>query len=83
MIEPQHWQQAYQRSGPQKPKQNESIRSNAMNTTRLRQVRKAFPQLPGVPACTTRHNRRAWVRSVRGLGNKWLLAEPVTKREAA
>jgi hypothetical protein len=54
-----------------------------MNTTRLRQVRKAFPQLPGVPACTTRHNRRAWVRSVRGLGNKWLLAEPVTKREAA
>lgn len=54
-----------------------------MNTTRLRQVRKAFPMLPNIPTCTTRHNRRAWVRSVRGLGNKWLLAEPVTKQEAA
>ena len=54
-----------------------------MNTTRLRQVRKAFPQLPGVPACTTRHNRRAWVRSVRGLGNKWKWIDMVEKREAA
>ena len=79
----QRWQQAYQRSGPQKPKQNESIRSNEMNTTRLRQVRKAFPQLPGVPACTTRHNRRAWVRSVRGLGNKWKWIDMVEKQEAA
>lgn len=38
---------------------------------------------PNVPASTVRHNRRAWVRAVRGLGDKWLLAEPVAKREAA
>ena len=54
-----------------------------MNTSRLRQVRRAFPHQPNVPASTVRHNRRAWVRAVRGLGDKWLLAEPVAKREVA
>lgn len=54
-----------------------------MNTTRLRQVRNAFPHQPSVPTSTVRHNRLAWVRAVRALGNRWLLAEPVAKREAA
>ncbi len=54
-----------------------------MNTTRLRQVRNAFPSQPSVPTSTVRHNRRAWVRAVRALGNRWLLAEPVAKQEAA
>jgi hypothetical protein len=54
-----------------------------MNATRLRQVRRAFPHIPSVPASTIRHNRRAWIRSIRELGDKWLLAEPVAKREAA
>lgn len=53
-----------------------------MNTTRLRQVRKAFPLLPGVPACTIRHNRRAWVRSVRALGNKWKWVQMIEKAPA-
>ena len=26
-----------------------------------------------------RHNRKAWVRSVLQLGDKWLLAKPVTR----
>jgi len=54
-----------------------------MEITRLKQVRRAFPHLPGVPASTTRYNRRTWVRAVRHLGDKWLLAEPVAKQEAA
>lgn len=28
---------------------------------------------------TTRHNQRAWVRSVLRLGDKWLLANPMNK----
>ena len=31
---------------------------------------------------TNRHNQRAWVRSIRFLGDKWLLAAPITKRSA-
>lgn len=54
-----------------------------MNTTRLRQVRKAYPMLPNIPTCTTRHNRRAWVRSVRVLGNKWKWIDMVEKQEVA
>jgi hypothetical protein len=54
-----------------------------MNTTRLRQVRRAFPHLPGVPASTTRHNRRAWVRVVRQLGDKWVYVRFYQKQEAA
>lgn len=29
-----------------------------------------------------RHNQRAWVRSIRRLGDKWLLAKHVTRRSA-
>ncbi len=54
-----------------------------MNTIRLRQVRKAYPHIPNVPARTIRHNRREWIRSIRELGDKWLLAMPIEKREAA
>jgi len=50
-----------------------------MDTTRLRQVRKAYPHLQGVPARTTRHNRRAWVASIRALGNKWKWVQMVEK----
>lgn len=28
-----------------------------------------------------RHNRKAWVRSVMQLGDKWLLVKPVTRLE--
>jgi hypothetical protein len=32
---------------------------------------------PLVPRRTARHNRKAWVRSVLRLGERWLLAKPV------
>lgn len=31
---------------------------------------------------TNRHNQRQWVRSIRFLGDKWLLAAPIVKRSA-
>ena len=29
---------------------------------------------------TNRHNQRAWVRSIRLLGDKWLLAKPINAK---
>ena len=29
---------------------------------------------------TNRHNQRAWVRSIRFLGDKWLLAKPINAK---
>ncbi len=47
-----------------------------MNTIYLRRVRRNFN-------CgdrkIDRHNQRSWVRSVRYLGDKWLLAKPIAK----
>lgn len=50
-----------------------------MNTTALRYVRRLF-NVQNVPAHTNRHNQRQWVRSIRFLGDKWLLAAPVARR---
>ena len=36
---------------------------------------------PWVPLHTNKYNRRAWLRSVNFLGDRWLLAVPI-KREA-
>jgi hypothetical protein len=52
-----------------------------MNTTRLKHVRRLFAN-PYVPQSTVRHNCRQWVRMVRFLGDKWLLAAP-QRRPAA
>lgn len=49
-----------------------------MNTTRLRQVRRLFNN-PDVPEQHNRAYQRKWVRSVRILGDNWLLAQPVCK----
>lgn len=47
-----------------------------MNTSILVRARKHY-------ACASkeinRHNQRAWVRSLRFLGDKWLLAKPVRR----
>lgn len=51
-----------------------------MNTTLLRRVRRHFSS-DLVPMHVNRANRRAWVRSVRLLGNRWLLAQPVERRQ--
>lgn len=51
-----------------------------MNTRLLSMARRSFCYA-FVPRATQRHNIRAWARSVRYLGNKWLLATPITKGE--
>lgn len=50
-----------------------------MKTTVLRHVRQLF-NVPHVPAHINRHNQRQWVRSIRRLGDKWLLAKPVERK---
>lgn len=49
-----------------------------MNTTHLRRVRRLFWH-DGVPTSTSRHNARQWVKSIRHLGNNWLLAKKVER----
>ena len=51
-----------------------------MNTTALSMARRLF-QIDGVPSHTQRHNIRGWVRSVRHLGDKWLLAKQVERKQ--
>jgi hypothetical protein len=52
-----------------------------VKTQTLKFLRKAF-QHDLVPVKVARHNMRAWVRSVRLLDDKWLLAAPMEKRNA-
>jgi hypothetical protein len=47
-----------------------------MKTAMLKRVRRLFA-CDLAPNHTKRHNIRAWVHSVRLLGDKWLLAKPV------
>jgi hypothetical protein len=49
-----------------------------MNTQALKQVRSMFC-VEGVPSSVQRHNCRAWVKSIRFLGDKWLLAKKVER----
>jgi len=49
-----------------------------MNTQALSMARRLF-QIADVPTNTQRHNIRSWVRSVRFLGDKWLIANPIQK----
>lgn len=46
-----------------------------MNTRMLERVRRLHPYTITADARTVRHNRRAWVRSIRFLGDKWVLAK--------
>ena len=50
-----------------------------MKTNMLVRVRQHFNN-PLCPTHTNRHNMRAWVKSVRFLGDKWLLAVQVQKK---
>jgi len=52
-----------------------------MNTKMLKHVRQLF-NAPHVDKRINRHNQRQWVRSVRFLGDKWLLAKPVMRKDA-
>jgi hypothetical protein len=49
-----------------------------MNVQALKTVRRLFC-IDGVPTHVQRHNCQQWVKSLRFLGNKWLLAKPVSK----
>ena len=51
-----------------------------MNTEALKKVRKLF-SVDYVPKEQNRHNQRAWVRSVRSLGDKWLLSKQVERKQ--
>jgi len=51
-----------------------------MNTQALKKVRKLF-NVDYIPVHQNRHNQRAWVRSVRSLGEKWLLSKQVEKKQ--
>ena len=51
-----------------------------MNTEALKKVRKLF-NVDYVPAHQNRHNQRACVRSVRSLGDKWLLSKQVERKQ--
>lgn len=50
-----------------------------MNTTMLRRARRHFVH-PMAPAHIQRANMRSWVRALRMLGPRWLLAQPVERR---
>jgi hypothetical protein len=52
-----------------------------MNTAHLTRVRRLFFR-PGIPTSTARHNAKAWARSVRLLGDKWLLKNPINRSNA-
>lgn len=47
-----------------------------MNTIILRRVREMFNN-PYIPSEHNRSYQRQWVRSVRHLGDNWLLAKPI------
>lgn len=49
-----------------------------MNIELLRRVRAHFMH-DMAPSHVARHNARQWVRSIRLLGDRWLLARPVRK----
>ena len=47
-----------------------------MKTKALKMVREMFA-VDYVPRHTQRHNQRQWVKSVRQLGDRWLVARPL------
>jgi hypothetical protein len=49
-----------------------------MNTAFLTRVRSLYC-VEGVPVSTQRHNMREWIKSIRFLGDKWLLAKPISR----
>jgi len=46
-------------------------KENHMNTTLLSKVRALYPQ--------SRHLQRQWIKSIRHLGDRWLVAQPQAK----
>lgn len=53
---------------------------NKMNTKLLKHTRELFKSYD-VPEHVRRSYRLKWVRSIRHLGDKWLFAKPITRKE--
>ena len=51
-----------------------------MKTAYLTRVRSLY-YVPGVPTHIQRHNCRQWIKSIRFLGDKWLLAKQVERTQ--
>jgi hypothetical protein len=50
-----------------------------MNIKMLVHVRELF-NVDYVPRSTNRHNQRQWIKSVRALGDSWLLAKHIERK---
>lgn len=50
-----------------------------MKTSALSRVKRLYPTHSWTTPEITRANRLKWVRAVRQLGDKWLLAQPMSK----
>jgi hypothetical protein len=51
-----------------------------MKVKMLKHVRELFAA-DYVPKHTQRHNQRQWVRAIRQLGDRWILAKPINIRD--
>lgn len=51
-----------------------------MNTSLLRRARQHFCH-PMAPVRVQRHNVLSWARAVHRLGDRWLLAKPVERKQ--
>ena len=51
-----------------------------MNTKMLKHVRTLF-NTEGVEKRINRHNQRQWMKNIRHLDDKWLLATPIQQKE--
>ena len=65
-------------SGSVKPKN----KGNNVDITMLKKVRELY-NVDYIPYYQNRDNQRKWVKSIRMLGDKWLLAKPRGKNENA
>lgn len=45
-----------------------------------RRAIRLFPAAPYLPLAGVKYNRRAWVRAVLDLGDRWILAEKVERK---
>ena len=52
-----------------------------MTTRELIRRAQALYDYPDVPRSVCRHNRKQWVRSIQWLGDKWLLAKPMERKQ--
>jgi hypothetical protein len=52
-----------------------------MRVELLKTARRLWPELDYVPGDLTRRNRLKWAQAVQRLGDKWLLAQMVSRKD--